>query len=78
MAILTPSRPPRSSGRKRDRGQASLADTASGWLSHPMADAVLVLVPTMILYFRPAREAAARVPAPAEAREAAPTPESAG
>ena len=49
MAILTPSRPPRSSGRKRDRGQASLADTASGWLSHPMADAVLVLVPTMIL-----------------------------
>ena len=36
------------------------------------------LVPTMILYFRPAREAAARVPAPAEAREAAPTPESAG
>ena len=36
------------------------------------------LVPTMILYFRPAREAAARVAAPAEAREAAPTPESAG
>ena len=49
MAILTPSRPPRASGRQRDRGQSSLADTASGWLSHPLADAVLVLVPTMIL-----------------------------
>ena len=49
MAILTPSRPPRASGRKRDRGQTSLADTASGWLSHPMADVALVIVPTMIL-----------------------------
>lgn len=49
MAILTPSRPPRASGRKRQPGQASLADTASGWLGHPMADALLVLVPTMIL-----------------------------
>ncbi len=50
MAILTPSRPPKpSAGRRRDRGSGSLADTASGWLSHPMADVVLVVVPTAIL-----------------------------
>lgn len=49
MAILTPSRPPKPSSRRRDRREASFADTASGWLSHPMADVVLVVVPTAIL-----------------------------
>lgn len=49
MAILTPSRPPKSSVRTRDRGEGSFADTASGWLSHPMADVALVVVPTTIL-----------------------------
>lgn len=49
MAILTPSRPPRSSKRKRAQNEGSFADTASGWLAHPMADVVLVVVPTAIL-----------------------------
>ncbi|MDO5534086.1 MAG: putative lipid II flippase FtsW [Propionibacteriaceae bacterium] len=50
MAILTPSRPPRPSGRtKRPAQQTTLAGRAAGWLDHPMADTVMVLVPTMIL-----------------------------
>lgn len=49
MAILTPSRPPRTSTSRRHPQRESLADTASGWLSHPLADVALVLVPTAIL-----------------------------
>lgn len=49
MAILTPSRPPKPSSRRRDQKEGSLAGTASGWLNHPMADVVLAVVPTAIL-----------------------------
>lgn len=46
MAILTPTRPPRSeSARPRE----SVRDTAAAWLSHPLADALLVAVPAMLL-----------------------------
>jgi len=49
VAILTPSRPPKPSSRRRDQKEGSLAGTASGWLNHPMADVVLAVVPTAIL-----------------------------
>ena len=49
MAILTPSRPPKPSSARRKGRENTIADTASGWLSHPMADVVLVTVPTAIL-----------------------------
>ena len=49
MVILTPSRPPKPSSRRRDQKEGSLAGTASGWLNHPMADVVLAVVPTAIL-----------------------------
>ena len=49
MAILTPSRPPKPSSRRRDQKEGSLAGTASGWLNHPMADVVLAVVPTASL-----------------------------
>ncbi|MFT3877276.1 MAG: putative lipid II flippase FtsW [Propioniciclava sp.] len=50
MAILTPSRPPgKDPGRSVRSADASVTDRASGWLTHPMADVALVLVPTAIL-----------------------------
>lgn len=48
MAILTPSRPPRTA-RERAQAQGTLADAASAWLAHPMADTVLVVVPAALL-----------------------------
>ncbi|WP_300083751.1 putative lipid II flippase FtsW [Propioniciclava sp.] len=42
MAILTPSKPPRTSNRPRPTERSALATTASAWLNHPMADVVLV------------------------------------
>lgn len=46
MAILTPSRSPRSQAARPGSG---LRDAASAWLSHPLADALLVAVPAMLL-----------------------------
>ena len=46
MAILTPTRPPRS---RAARTGAPLRDTAAAWLGHPLADALLVIVPAMLL-----------------------------
>lgn len=43
MAILTPSKPPRTSNRTtRPHQRSAFATTASAWLNHPMADVVLV------------------------------------
>lgn len=42
MALLTPTK------RRRSRA-AGLTDTAGAWLSHPMADVVLVLAPVVLL-----------------------------
>lgn len=55
MAILTPSKPSRPSraatkkARRRPGEQEALADSASAWLAHPLADVVLVTVPAAIL-----------------------------
>ena len=45
MAILTPTRPPRS----RATSQTRVGEAASAWLDHPMADALLVAVPSLLL-----------------------------
>lgn len=47
MVAQAPSKSPREAERTAPR--ASVTDQAAGWLSHPMADLALVLVPTAIL-----------------------------
>lgn len=53
MAILTPSRPPATSHRPSARSAQTTRDPGTGtlnrWLSHPMADAVLVAAPALVL-----------------------------
>jgi len=49
MAILTPNRPPRQPARPRAGARRPLALQASAWLGHPVADMVLVTVPTFLL-----------------------------
>lgn len=49
MAILTPTRPPRAGDKARSSTRTSFADQASSWLSHPMADVVLVTAPVVLL-----------------------------
>lgn len=46
MAILTPARP---SSERATRPRGSLRDSAALWLNHPLADALLVVVPAMLL-----------------------------
>ena len=46
MAILTPIRKPGSASR---RGAAGVRDSASDFLAHPLADALLVIVPALLL-----------------------------
>lgn len=49
MAILTPTWPPRAGDKARSRTHASIRDQATSWLSHPMADVVLVTAPVVLL-----------------------------
>lgn len=55
MAILTPTRTPRPASDQRGRATASARETtglrasAAHWLSHPLADVFLVVVPALIL-----------------------------
>ncbi|MFV0405731.1 MAG: putative lipid II flippase FtsW [Propioniciclava sp.] len=49
MALLTPNSQRRSPVERRGRRGSGLPQTATAWLSHPMADVVLIVVPAALL-----------------------------